>query len=132
MSDKAFVDTNIVVYASIEDPKTARAKSTLQSAQIISLQVLNEFANVARRRLKRSPDEIGKITLWLRQAFEIRPLSLQLHDAALVLCDRYGYTFYDSLIIATALEAGCKTLYSEDLQHKQLIDKRLRIINPFV
>lgn len=132
MNGKAFVDTNIVVYAVSGDTKSAVARATLGSAQTLSLQVLNEYAHVARRKQKRSPEEIAEVTRGFRENFEIRPITMELHDEALVLCGRYGYGFFDSLLIATALEAGCTTLYSEDLQHRQLIDKRLRIINPFV
>lgn len=132
MSGKAFVDTNVVVYALSSDAKSAIAQATLDSAQTLSLQVLNEYAHVARRKQKRSPEEIGEVTRGFRENFEIRPITAAQHDEALLLCGRYGYGFFDSLLIATALDAGCTTLYSEDLQHRQLIDKRLRIINPFV
>jgi predicted nucleic acid-binding protein len=129
---KAFVDTNIVVYANSDDLKSRRAQAVLELAQVISVQILNEFANVARRRLGKSIDQIAAVSQMLRQIFEVRAVTIELHDAALGICDRYGFQFYDSLIVATALEAGCNTLYSEDLRHQQLIDKRLRIINPFV
>ncbi len=128
---RTFGDTNIVVYANSRDPKAAEARVALKQVQVISVQVLNEFANVARRRLQSSIAEITAISRDLREAFEIKPVTIGMHDAALDICDRYGFGFYDSLILATALDADCTRLYSEDLQHNQLIDNRLRIVNPF-
>lgn len=93
--------------------------------------VLNEFANVARRKLGRTPQEIRQITAQFRATLDVRPITIELHDAALNICERYGFNFFDALIAASALEAGCTTLYTEDLQHGQTLEKRLRIVNPF-
>ena len=98
----------------------------------ISVQVLNEFANVARRKLRMSWPEVARAVDAVR-AFCPPPLSITVgtHEAALGIAGRLGYRFYDSLIIASALEANCATLFSEDMQDGQVIDGRLTIRNPF-
>jgi len=131
LSDRAFLDTNILIYAVTDDRRAARARKALEKAQVISVQVLNEFANIARRKLGRTPGEIREATERFRAALDVLPITVELHDAALVICERYGFGFFDALIVAAALDADCTTLYSEDLQHHQVIEKRLRVENPF-
>ena len=133
MNAAEFLDTNVLLYAVCpDDPRSIRAAEILTRGGTISVQVLNEFASVARRKLKRSwPD----ITIALRDfravLREPTALTAGVHDHALTLAAATGYTFYDALIVASALDAGCTTLLSEDMQDGQVIEGRLTIRNPF-
>lgn len=129
---KAFFDTNVLLYLlSKDESKADRAEDLLAGGAVISVQVLNEFAAVASRKLGLSWSEIKDILGPIRAICEINPLSLETHDRGVEIAERYGFSFFDATIVASALNAGCKTLYSDDLQHDQLIANRLRIRNPF-
>jgi len=127
-----FVDTNIVLYSLSDDvAKRRRALAILVDRPILSLQVLNEAANVMRRKLGFAIPAIREVVLrWMGES-RLHPLAPSTLLSALDVAQRYGFSHYDSLIVAAALEAGCATLYSEDLQNGQVIDQRLTIINPF-
>ncbi|MDB5967815.1 MAG: hypothetical protein JWQ90_265 [Hydrocarboniphaga sp.] len=131
MSRRAFADSNVLLYTLSPEAKAAVARTALARSHVLSVQVLNEFANVVRRKKLLSPAEVREIELQLRQTLEIMPITLDLHESALDVSERYGFSFYDSLIVASALQSGCDTLYTEDLQHGQLIDKQLQVVNPF-
>ena len=128
-----FVDTNVVLYSFSDDvAKRRRALTILVDRPVISLQVLNKAANVMRRKLGFSIQAIRAVVLrWLVES-RLHPLSPSTLLFALDVAERYGFSHYDSLIVAAALEAGCATLYSEDLLHGQVIDQRLTIVNPFI
>jgi predicted nucleic acid-binding protein len=129
---KAFFDTNILLYLlSKDEAKADRAEELLSNGAVISVQVLNEFAAVASRKVGLSWNEIKDILGPIRAVCEIEPLTLEIHDRAIEVAARYGFSFFDAVIVASALHAECKILYSEDLQHNQLIANRLRIRNPF-
>ena len=129
---ESFFDTNILLYLlSGESDKADRAEVVLVKGGIISVQVLNEFAAVASRKLGMSYPEIREALETIRWVCKVEPLTLQTHGLGLQIAERYGFSVYDSLIVASALMAGCKTLYSEYLQHGQFIDGRLVIQNPF-
>lgn len=133
MPANVFFDTTIVVYAvGKNDPRTLIAKSLLSDGGTISIQVLNEFTAVARRKLGMNWDQIEEALVAIRVLCE-EPvaITLSIHETALQIAKRYGFHIYDSLIVAAALNAGCTTLYSEDMQHGQLIDS-LTIQNPFL
>lgn len=134
MSADVFLDTNILVYAIVQnDARTVQAAALLRQGGIISVQVLNEFTNVARRKLRRSWPEIADALAALRVLFpEPRPIAPATHEAAVEIAARNGFAFYDALIVASALEAGCSTLLSEDMQDGQVIGERLTIRNPFL
>ena len=127
-----FVDTNIVLYSlSDDEDKREKALSILSEQPALSLQVLNEAANVMRRKLGFEITAIREVLLrWLGES-RVHPLAPSTLLSALAIAARYGFSHYDSLIIAAALESGCTTLYSEDLQHGQVIDQRLTVVNPF-
>lgn len=130
---RAFLDTNILVYAAVQqDLRTAAARALVMERCMISVQVLNEFTAVAHRRLGRPWREIN-IALNAIRALCLPPLPITLdtHRHALLVAERTGYRFYDALILTSALEARCETLYSEDMQHGQMIENALTIINPF-
>lgn len=129
---EVFFDTNVVLYLLSADIRKADAAERLVSAGgVVSVQVLNEAAAVARRKLGMP---LHEIRLWLgavRAACRVLPVTLTDHDEALRLCERHALSFYDALIVASALGAGAARLYTEDLQHGLVIDRRLQVVNPF-
>ena len=133
MSDRAFFDTNVLVYAiGQHDERTTSAEALLAEGGVVSVQVLNELAAVAHRKLGMSWEEITEALAAIRTLCPGPvPLTVDTHDAALRIASRYHFHIYDALVVAAALEADCTTLYSEDLQHEQVIDRRLTIRNPF-
>jgi len=129
---KVFFDTNVVLYLLSGDAvKADRAEKLLEQGGVVSVQVLNEIANVARRKLAKSWDDVGVILEVLKAICEVEPISMTTHERAVVLARRYGYSIYDSLILAAALMADCRIVYSEGMQHGQIIDRQLAIRNPF-
>jgi predicted nucleic acid-binding protein len=133
MPGKAFFDTNILIYAiAQDDARGARAEELLAGGGRVSVQVLNEFVSVARRKLRMPWNEVTEAL----DAIGILcsppvPITISTHESALKIAQQHGYEIYDALIVAAALEAGCATLYSEDLQDGQVIDGKLTIRNPF-
>jgi predicted nucleic acid-binding protein len=127
-----FLDSNVLIYAFTTDRRAAKARQLLHDRPVISVQSLNEFSNVARRKL-------GKDWKWLTETLaeirflcpSIRPVTVETHDSALRVAERHHYSMFDALIIASALEADSSTLWSEDMHHGMVIDGRLRIANPF-
>ena len=133
MPGKTFIDTNIVIYAlGQSSTKAHRAAPLFVGSPSISTQVLSETANIASKRLALSVSDIRKLITSLEVICRVEIISLFTIHTALDIRERYSFSWYDSLIVATALEAGCDTLYSEDMQNGQEIEGRLRIINPFV
>jgi predicted nucleic acid-binding protein len=128
----SFFDTNILVYAFLDLAKREQALNLVASGGVISAQVLNEFTNVARRKRQRQWSDIESAIAVIRFQFpDIVPLTADTHAAALDLARDHGFAFYDALIVAAAIEAGCDILYSEDMQHGRAIGG-LTIRNPFV
>jgi len=128
-----FIDTTVLVYAALQpDPRSDAARALLRGGGVVSVQVLNEFANVARRKLRRTWPEIHRALAAVRALCPVpRPITAATHEAALALAERTGYAVYDALILASALEAGCDIVCSEDMQDGQVIEGRLTIRNPF-
>ena len=133
MSDKAFFDTNVLVYVvGKRDERTATAESLLGSGGVISVQVLNELASVCHRKLRMSWEEIADALAAVRMLCPSPvPLTAETHDAGLRIASKYRFALYDALIAAAALDAECTTLYSEDFQDGQVIESRLTVRNPF-
>lgn len=128
----SFFDTNVLVYlASGDAAKADRAEAIVASGGSISVQVLNELANVARRKMQMSWDETHAWLNTLRALLTVHPLTVETHEAGLRIAARYGLSIYDAMIAASALDAGCDTLWSEDMQHGMKLDEGLRISNPF-
>jgi predicted nucleic acid-binding protein len=137
MTSDVFLDTNILLYALVPDStfntdrRLATAEKLLADGGVISVQVLSEFSDVARRKLGKSWSGISE----LLNATEVLcgpavPLTAELHKAAVKIAERYGFRIYDSMIVAAAAQAGCTTVYSEDMQHGQMVEG-VRIENPF-
>ena len=133
MAAKNFFDTNILIYAVAKnDPRASKAEELLASGGLISVQSLNEFVAVARHKLGMSWKSTREfLDLICVLCPDPVPISLATHKMALRISDKYGYGIYDALIVAAALEAGCGTLHSEDLQDGQIINHQLTIRNPF-
>jgi predicted nucleic acid-binding protein len=130
---EVFFDTSVLLYLLSNDTEKADRVETLLAEQgTISVQVLNEFAAVAIRKLKMPMSEVREILDTVRAVCDVKPVAIETHDRALAIVERYGFSLYDSLLIAAALLAGSKLLYCEDLQHGQIIERQLRIVNPFV
>jgi predicted nucleic acid-binding protein len=133
MPVKAFLDTNVLIYAVAKgDPRGAQAEQLLASGGILSVQILNEFVSVARRKILMPWSDV----LEALDAFRVLcpsplPITVEIHEAALKIAEQHGYNIYDALVVAAALEAGCATLYSEYLQDGQTIDGQITIRNPF-
>lgn len=133
MNASAFFDTTILVYAVTEnDPRTATAEELLSRGGQLSVQVLNEFVSVARRKMRMPWNEVVEALSNIRMLCgDPVPITVSLHDSAIDIARRYGIQIYDALIVAAALGSGCSTLFSEDMQHGQRI-RSLTIQNPFV
>jgi predicted nucleic acid-binding protein len=128
----SFFDTNVLVYlVSGDAAKADRAEAIVGGGGSISVQVLNELANVARRKMQMPWDETHALLNTLRGLLTVHPATVETHDAGLRIAERYGLSIYDSMIAAAALDAGCDTLWSEDMQHGMKLDEGLRIANPF-
>jgi predicted nucleic acid-binding protein len=127
----AFFDTNILVYAQQNGAKADKARALLAAGGVLSVQVLNEFAAVASRKLGKEWDEIGEA---IEDALVLvdppLPLTLTLHAVAREIARDHRFGFYDALIVAAAIDAGCDTLFSEDLQGGRAFGM-LKIVNPF-
>jgi predicted nucleic acid-binding protein len=127
-----FFDTNVLLYLlSGDDARADRAEEVLSAGGVLSVQVLNEFASVAGRKLKMSIAEIREVLAAIRAVCKIVPIDEATHDIGLQVAERYALSVFDAMIVASALLAGCKTLLSEDMQDGQTIDDRLAIRNPF-
>ena len=129
---KAFVDTNVLIYLMSADAARAdRAEAVIAAGAVSSVQVFNEIANVARRKLGMGWQELDEFLALLRALCPPEPLTLASHDRGRQLAERYGLSVYDAMIVASALLAGCDVLYSEDMQHGLVIEGQVRICNPF-
>lgn len=128
-----FFDTSVLLYLlSAESDKADRAETLLAESGVISVQVLNEFTAVATRKLAMPLADVQEILDTVRRICRTEPLTVDDHDRAVEIMDRYRLSLYDSVIVASALRADCAILFAEDLKHGQLIEQQLRVINPFV
>jgi predicted nucleic acid-binding protein len=132
MPDSRFFDTNILIYAfAADDPRSARAEALIADGGVIGVQVLNEFTNVTRRKLRWQWERIEAAFVVLDELLgPARPLTAAVHARAVVLARDRELSFYDALIVAAAVEASCQVLCSEDLRHGQRFGA-LRVENPF-
>ena len=129
---KAFIDSNVILYLLSKDAKKAdAAEAVLRAGGLISVQVLNEIANVALRKIGMSWVEANQFLALIRSLCAVESITVETHDRGRDVAERYGLSVYDSMIVAVALLAGCTVLYSEDMQHGLVVDKQLRVANPF-
>lgn len=141
MKSKIFIDSNIWIYAFLESEKE-RAKqqhilSLLEnlpsvSTVFLSVQVINEFHWILSRKYGIDDATIKvKVTKGIAAVANIAPLDFKVYQDAYRIRGKYNVSFWDSLIVASALDNGCTILYSEDMQHELMIDSKLKVINPF-
>lgn len=135
MTDKYFLDSNVLIYAhsDLDLSKQAKAQKLIDLyVPTISIQVLNEFANIFHKKFKTD----WKIILDLINELSINTVifnnSISTVVKAIELSQKTGYTYYDAQILAAAIESGCNILFSEDMQNRQIIENKLKILNPFL
>jgi predicted nucleic acid-binding protein len=134
MTDKIAIDTNVLVYchSNTEPDKQRIATGLFALCPLISTQVILEYLNVVKRILKLPKDEVMDVCLQNIEMCILYPVSLTTLKYARKLIDRYDFQLFDSIIIASALEADCQILYSEDMHNGLFVEKRMKIINPFI
>jgi len=127
-----FFDSNVFLYiASGDAAKADQAERLIGEGGIISVQVLNEVTNVARRKMGMSWTETHAFLSLVRSLLAVEPLTIDVHETGFALAERYGLSIYDAMIAASALHADCDTLWTEDMQDGMTLDDRVRITNPF-
>ena len=128
----SFFDTNVLLYIASGDlTKADRAEELIGAGGTISVQVLNEIANVARRKMAMSWTDTRAFLSMIRGLLPVEPVTIDVHETGLALAERPGLSIYDAMIAASALHADCDTLWSEDMRDGIVLDNRLRIVNPF-
>lgn len=126
-----FFDTNVILYLLDDGPRADRSAELLAKGGLISVQVLNEALVNCIGKAGMSWRDAGDFLAGVRDLCDVTALSAEIHDVGLALGERYGFSVYDAMIVAAALTSGCERLYTEDLQHCQLIEGSLRILSPF-
>ena len=128
-----FFDTNVLLYLVSNDVEKAdRAEALVRAGGGISVQVLNEAANVARRKLKMSWRETREFLLLMRGLLDVSPITVETHELGLEISERYDLSTYNAMIAAAASLRGCERLWSQDMQHGMRIGTKLRVENPFL
>lgn len=129
----SFLDTNVLVYLASGDlVKADRAEELVAHGGSVSVQVLNEFANVARRKMGLPWPETRELLSTLRALLSVHAVTVETHERGLALAGRHDFCVFDAMIVAAALGAGSDVLWSEDMHHGMVVDQSLRILNPFV
>jgi predicted nucleic acid-binding protein len=133
MDEPVFIDTNILIYAysSTELDKKQLADKLLKTDVKISTQIVNEFIWVMTKKYNINAVKIKRIVKGLFFVYEVVLINQKIIEQALTIADRYNYSYWDSLVLSSALEADCSIIYSEDMQHGQVIEEKLKISNPF-
>ena len=128
----AFFDTNVLLYLLSPDARKADIAEHLVSlGGTISVQVLNEFTQVARRKFKMSASDVTTVLSTLRRTLKVEPLTEATHDLGVDLSFKYSFSVYDAMIVASGLSCDATTLYSEEMQSGLLVERQLRVQNPF-
>jgi predicted nucleic acid-binding protein len=134
MRDRVFVDTNLWIYLYSDDAKQGNIQRVLDrhfQNVYVSTQVLGETYHVLTRKSLKSKEEAKTIIMDLATNFNVLDVLLSTVMKAIDFGILYGYSYWDTLIIATALGGGCTVLFTEDMQNNQVIEKKLKIVNPF-
>jgi predicted nucleic acid-binding protein len=135
MNDNCFIDTNVLVYCYTSDEPDKSKKALVVSDSpntFISTQVLTEFSNTLKKKFDFGWNEIEQTLSEISSDFNVyinKPITI---EQACRIADKYKFSFYDSLIISAAISCNCSTLFSEDMRHGQIIDDKLKIVNPFL
>ncbi|MBI5785050.1 MAG: PIN domain-containing protein [Rhodocyclales bacterium] len=129
---KSFIDTNVLLYLlSADTAKADRAEEVIRNGGVVSVQVLNELASVATRKLKMPMADVRQILDTIRAVCVVVPLTEEAHVRGLDIAERYRLSIYDAMIVSAALLANCATLWSEDLHHGLVVEQRTTVRNPF-
>jgi predicted nucleic acid-binding protein len=131
----AFIDSNILIYAySITEPdKRQTARDTIDKYNsILSTQVINEFSNNCLKKLNKTHNEIIAAIQEIARNFPITQITIPIIVKALHLQERYQFSYFDCIMLASALEHNCTYIFSEDMQHGQVVENTLTIMNPFI
>ncbi|GBU24820.1 hypothetical protein R83H12_01455 [Fibrobacteria bacterium R8-3-H12] len=134
MKDKTFLDSNILIYLYSEDEpdKQDIVNNILDKCEcVVSTQTLNEFCNVCIKKLKKTISEIIESLNEIRGSCRLEFIDNSVIERALLLHEKYSYSYFDSLMLSSALKYNCTIIYSEDMQHGQIIENTLKIVNPF-
>ncbi|MEQ8686418.1 MAG: PIN domain-containing protein [Imperialibacter sp.] len=133
-NSKAAIDTNVLIYLYDQSSNHKRtiAEKLVSDGPFISGQVISEFLNTTRRLLSLPKRQILDKCIQLIDNCRVMPIEKSTLVASLFLIEKYDFQLFDSLIVASALESGCKTAYSEDMQHELVVEERLKILNPFI
>lgn len=126
-----FADTNVILYLLDDGPKADRAEAILGQGPRISVQVLNEAMVNCRRKAGLSWADTGAFLAGIQSLCPVEDLTLQTHQVGRALAERYRLSVYDAMIVASALIAGCTTLWSEDMHDGLRVEDQLRVVNPF-
>lgn len=130
---REFLDTNVLVYAFSTDARSAAAEALLAKGCVVSVQGLNEFANIARRKLSMDWREVEEALALIRTlCHSVLPVDVETHSLAMTLAARHGFSVFDAVMLASAVRHECETFWSEDMQSGMVVDRRLRIANPFL
>ena len=132
--ERGFLDTNILVYNQTDDDpaKARRTEDLIVAGNAISVQVLNELANVLIRKARWPWDSVRESLALTRAVLDVVPLTEDIHETGLRLAERYSLSVYDAMIVAAALDGRCDVVWSEDMQHGLVVNNRLTIRNPFL
>ena len=135
MKDKVFFDTNILVYAYSDteiEKQTIARKLITECNSFISTQVIQELSNILTKKFSKSWKEALQTIAESCKNNRLHINEQSTIEYACTIAEKYKFTFYDSLIISAALQCNCKILHTEDLQHHQIIDQSLKILNPLI
>jgi len=134
MSDRITLDSNILIYAFADnnDFRKSIAIDIIAKCNIISIQAVNETSYILLKKFKLPKEQLEKVIQFMKDQFIISSLTTNILDQTITLCKKYNFSFWDSMMIAAALDNHCSIIYTEDLSHDQLIESRLRIVNPFI
>ena len=132
-ASRVFFDSNTLLYLASDDAlRATRTEELLRQGGVVSVQVLNEIANVARRKIRMTWEDTAALLQPLREWLEIVPVTLDVHERGLALAQRHQLSVYDGFIVAAALTADCSILYSEDMHSGLVIERRLTVVDPYV
>ena len=128
---KQFFDTNLIVYLTEEEEKARKCEALIESGGVVSVQVLNESVNVLHKKNRMSYHEISEFLTVIKLVCHVVPITMETHEKALTLAEKYRCSWFDSLIVASALEANCDECWSEDMHDGLVVERVLTIKNPF-
>jgi len=133
MKDRVFLDSNVIIYSlGMDKVKKEISVDLLKNSPYISVQVVNEVVNISTKKLKMTPSDAYQIGRVLINTCKTVSLTGNIVLKGFDIAEKYGFSFWDSLIIAAAMENECSILYTEDLQHNQSIENKLTIKNPYL